>query len=197
MNYNIKTFSQLSDNNITISYDELLAGSLVPNKNMYFDYGYITLFLTTKGKFAFIDTEDRDLLDDYVWCDNKGYARNKSQGLLHRVIMKRLHPEISDEFDVDHIDQNKFNNTRANLRYVTHSENLRNVSAQSNNKSTGIKGLYDRTEEKRFQCRRVIKGITYTKSFCYKKIRSYDEAKESALDWLKEFDNNNPIISIS
>jgi hypothetical protein len=175
--------------------DKFLSGYKNIYKNKFYNFNSFTLFLTTQDKYCIIDNEDGDLLN-YIWCDKDGYCLNASQGRMHRVIMKRLHPEISDEFEVDHIDQNRFNNTRANLRYVTHSDNNRNVSAYSNNQ-IGISGLSHRAEMKCFQCRRSVNGVPYSKSFSYKKIRSYDEAKELSLKWLKEFDNNNPIISIS
>jgi hypothetical protein len=172
---------------------EFLSGCKNIYKNNYYNFNSFTLFLTTKGRYALIDNEDGDLLN-YVWCDSNGYCFNNTEGLLHRLIMKRLHPNVSDEFDVDHVDQNRFNNTRANLRYVTRSNNNRNVKAKC---ESGILGLRHRTEKKEFECRRSVNGVPYSKSFSYGNIRPYDEAYQSALDWLKEFDNDNPIQSIT
>jgi hypothetical protein len=172
---------------------EFLSGCKNIYKNNYYNFGSFTLFLTTKGGYCIISNEDGDLLN-YIWSDSNSYCLNATQGYMHRLIMKRLHPNVSDEFDVDHIDQNKFNNTRANLRYVTRSNNLRNRSVWC---ESGISGLCDVTEENRFRCQRSANGVRYSKSYRYGKVRSYEEAYQLALIWLKEFDNDNPIQSIT
>jgi hypothetical protein len=98
------------------------------------------------GDEALIDDEDYELVKDYQWYGRKdGYVYrvepNKVDGrktktiYLHRVIMQP--PPV---FDVDHIDHNPLNNTRANLRIVPHHVNLRNRLLQSNNTS-GYKGV--------------------------------------------------------
>ena len=54
-----------------------------------------------------------------------------------------MHREIAntpDGYETDHIDGNKLNNTRANLRICTHAENHRNVGLRSTNTS-GYKGV--------------------------------------------------------
>ncbi len=104
----------------------------------------------TQGKSAIVDFEDYEHLMQWKWCTNgsRGYAyrtqrcykedgRRSSKGvLMHRFIMKS--PKA---LTVDHIDNNKLNNRRNNLRICTDSENKRNAPIRSNNKS-GFKGVH-------------------------------------------------------
>jgi hypothetical protein len=61
---------------------------------------------------------------------------------LHRVIMGRvLGRDLDSSEIVDHVDGNGLNNTRANLRLASHSQNLFNRGKASSNTS-GYKGVY-------------------------------------------------------
>lgn len=91
----------------------------------------------TKGKIAIVDECDAHLAN-YKWCcHSMGYAmrgfkiKGKSYPLfLHHAIMgKPLHKLV-----VDHIDGNKLNNTRSNLRIVTWRENSSNTKKQRGEK---------------------------------------------------------------
>ena len=102
----------------------------------------------TQGKFAIVDDEDADLLN-FNWHTTKGYARrnsSRSEGkqhpiYMHRVIASRMKSvSIVSGFEIDHVDGDKLNNRRSNLRLVTHAENMLNSPKQSNNKS-GYKGV--------------------------------------------------------
>ena len=79
----------------------------------------------TKGKFAIVDDEDFDELAKYRWrYHNEGYAlRGNPTTYMHRIIM---HAKKGQE--IDHINGDKVDNRRVNLRFCTHSENLANQS---------------------------------------------------------------------
>ena len=78
----------------------------------------------TKGKVVMVDDEDYDMLMQWHWCASgtgHKYAARKSK---HRVIyMHRLITNAPKGMVVDHIDHNTLNNTRANLRVCTSSQN--------------------------------------------------------------------------
>lgn len=94
-----------------------------------------------------VDDTDLDLLSKYSWYkDNKGYIRgsNTQHGVtqhvkLHRLIALRMGLEI-DGYQIDHVDRNKSNNSRSNLRRANNSQNMAN-SALYSNSSTGYKGV--------------------------------------------------------
>jgi hypothetical protein len=89
---------------------------------------------TSKGNL-FTIVDDRDLKkvqDEGTWFYHKtGYAYRKITDFKGRRITVYLHRFIvglkyGDVWQVDHIDGNRLNNSRSNLRIVTASENSQN-----------------------------------------------------------------------
>jgi hypothetical protein len=78
----------------------------------------------TQGKFALVDNEDYPLVMKYKWHFSKstGYAYCKRlRKAMHQLILPTPRHLIAD-----HIDNDGLNNTKANLRQVTASENGHN-----------------------------------------------------------------------
>jgi hypothetical protein len=89
---------------------------------------------------AIIDTIDAPKVSKYLWSMNNGYARTGNRnapfnGYLHRLI---LAPKLNEQ--VDHIDGNRLNNIRDNLRLVTNQQNqmARHVAVSG----VGYKGVH-------------------------------------------------------
>lgn len=102
----------------------------------------------TKGFVAIVDDVDFEKLAQHNWSVNKdGYAqraRKKHEDWpskmisMHRQIMGNPHG-----MEVDHINGDKRDNRRCNLRVATKSQNQQNRKINKNNK-TGFKGIsYD------------------------------------------------------
>lgn len=94
------------------------------------------------GKSAIVDDEDYEYISSYKWRYLAGYAAraifvgDKQKAILmHRVINK-----TPEGFDTDHINGNRLDNRRSNLRTASRSQNLINKGKQSNNTS-GYKGV--------------------------------------------------------
>lgn len=110
----------------------------------------ITIQLT-KGQFSLIDGIDADLAD-FKWCAMVAtgggfYAVRNSLGpnrtaiLLHRVILERMTGRPLAKIELtDHINEDKLDNRRANLRIATNAENLQNRGKYRTNTS-GFKGV--------------------------------------------------------
>mgnify|MGYP006053658497 CR=1 FL=1 len=95
----------------------------------------------TRGQFALIDASDKDLCNVRWYCAANFYAINKYLRQMHRVILSRiLGRDLLPNEIVDHIDRNPLNNTRANLRLATKSQNAINTPLNKRNTS-GIKGV--------------------------------------------------------
>lgn len=109
----------------------------------------VKLLLTYKDdKIATIDKSDYDKVK-YYKCTiiKKGYVQIKIKNksfLLHRFLMGASDPEIP----VDHIDENKLNNTTANLRMSDPQKNSQNKSKRTGLTSKYIGVSYDKKIKK-------------------------------------------------
>ncbi len=95
---------------------------------------------TNQGdKFQF-DLEDYNKVIKYSWwTDKDGYISTQHKGVnikLHQLIMPTI-----DNLIVDHIDRNKLNYRKNNLRLVSIKENNFNKSLDKRNKS-GVTGVF-------------------------------------------------------
>lgn len=101
----------------------------------------------TKGHVAIVDDCDADL-SSLKWCVGNNYAvrtginarGNKSNIGMHRVILERkLGRPISSGMSCDHINNNKLDNRRDNLREATRSQNQQNKPAPKS--ESGYRGV--------------------------------------------------------
>ena len=89
----------------------------------------------TQGRFAVVDDQDYDWLNQYKWCVNsKNYVINRI-GTIHKVIMNP-----PKGLQVDHINGDRFDNRRNNLRICTVSQNCSNRISKIKPKS-GYRGV--------------------------------------------------------
>ena len=108
---------------------------------LYDDYAEVLLYNKHNeevGRFK-IDLEDIDIIKEHRWSlDSKGYVRTRGKMSIsiHKLIMGGC-----DEDTIDHINHDRLDNRRCNLRACSFSENDINKSIQINNTS-GIAGVY-------------------------------------------------------
>lgn len=102
------------------------------------------------GKHFLVDVGDVDLQYKH-WSLSQGYAQAWSSGrpahiLAHRVILERALGRSLGRSEVpDHINGDRLDNRRSNLRVATYAQNTANASKQSRSKSP-YKGVSRRTE---------------------------------------------------
>lgn len=97
----------------------------------------------TKGHLVVVDDEDFDYLSKFTWHYSTGYAArrsHKSEGGKSRILL--MHRQILGEpvTHVDHINGNRLDNRRSNIRLATAQDNMRNKS-KSKNTSSQYKGV--------------------------------------------------------
>lgn len=131
-----------------------------------------------KGKFfAIVDNADFEWVNSYRWSYHaQGYATGrvkKEHILMHRFIVK-----TPTNLETDHINGNKLDNRRSNLRTATHAENNMYKKKQKNNTS-GYKGVSWHKTLKywtgyiRHNQKRILLGYFKTKEDA---ARSYNKA---------------------
>ena len=104
---------------------------IVPESN------YMRCIMKNGASFIF-DAEDEPLIKSHSWSFARGHIRTAVNGrtvYLHRLIMG-----CPDNAEIDHINMDKTDNRRCNLRVATHAENQRNRNAHKGNAS-GYKGV--------------------------------------------------------
>lgn len=88
-----------------------------------------------------VDDEDYERLSQYNWYLNEsGYAVAKVDGKTERMHRLILGLEPFDGKAGDHVNRNRLDNRRSNLRVVTTTENNRNSSVRKDSKS-GVRGV--------------------------------------------------------
>lgn len=96
---------------------------------------------------AYVSSEDSDLEAESWYVNSRGYVVNNGSGQyamqrLHRVVMARVADRKLETWElIDHIDGDKLNNRRDNLRLANYQENAYNAGLYGNN-TTGYRGVY-------------------------------------------------------
>lgn len=123
------------------------------------DGNRVTIFFN-KGGATVVDLVDWKKLKPFTWYKgDEGYVKttkrvNRSQVrhvlYLHTAIMGK-----KKGFIIDHIDNNKLNNTRKNLRFLTQSQNIMRCKGRTPN---GHKGVYFIKERKKWRSEIKLNG---------------------------------------
>ena len=129
----------------------------------------------TKGAVSRVDDADYDLLTAMGnWClSNKGYAIHYTRinGQRRVLYMHRVILSAPPDLQVDHINRDRLDNRRENLRFATRSQNQANKGRPINNSShyKGVSWNKGRWEARiRYAGRRINLG-------------RYDDAYSAAL----------------
>lgn len=106
----------------------------------------------TRGMEAIVDDEDFGWLSEFKWClSGSGYAVKSGGVYMHRLIAKAKQGEF-----VDHINLNKLDNRRENLRICTKQQNQWNQQSRSG--TSQYKGVSLRTDTGKYSAQ-----ITYNR----------------------------------
>lgn len=103
------------------------------------------------GKIVLLDEEDYERLKDFKWClSSKRYAGRfiVKNGKRTGIYMHRVIADPPKGMVVDHVNGNKLDNRRSNLRVCTQYQNVVKQTMNSRNTS-GYRGVtYDATRNK-------------------------------------------------
>lgn len=140
------------------------------------DIAYI--YLSRSNKFAIIDKEYVEKVQDYTWRVAKGYAAtfvNRKIIYMHHFIVGKVEGK-----EVDHKNRNRLDNRKCNLRHLTHLGNMQNVDVQKKS-NTGVRyisKLYNNTY-------RVV--VPYNrKKYSVGTFKTIEQAKQKLEEFMKK-----------
>lgn len=151
-------------------------GPLRPRTHMIFDEKEIIIIPMTRNYVVKIDAEDEWKVPGN-WHDSRGYAsqynpKTKKILRMHRVIMN-----CPDDMIVDHINGDRRDNRKCNLRIIHPSMNNWNNGIKSNNIS-GVSGVGLDQERNKWVASIRKQGVVKSKRF-----DSFEEAVEKRRQW--------------
>lgn len=121
-----------------------------------------------QGRFALVDARDYVFLCVFTWLvDTRGYVvrpYRDANGKKHSLYLHQMVLNKSRGLVIDHINHNKLDNRKSNLRLVTVSENVHN--SQRKLPPSGYRGVYKFKNESRWMARiQVRKELIHLGSF--------------------------------
>jgi hypothetical protein len=133
---------------------------------------------------ALVDPGDHERLLAHAWhLDTGGYpirslshhgrkAKRSSQS-MHRQVMGL---GVGDGCEVDHINRDKLDNRRSNLRLVTHSQNMQNLGPHP---GKGFRGVTWFKVQQRWRARAQVDGVVH--------FLGYHDSEKAAARAVNEF----------
>lgn len=107
------------------------------------------IILTNNKLSVKVDDEDYSNLVQWNWLIEYGYAQRLVKGIrirMHREIMNATKGKY-----IDHINGDKLDNRKENLRFCTQRENSKNVKVERKNNTSGYKGVAWKKQNKKWR----------------------------------------------
>ena len=152
----------------------------------------------TQGKVAIVDEIDADLARLLWCCNSDGYAVRATPGdngkliWMHRVILARiLRRELRPGEYVDHINGDKTDNRRENLRLATSSQNCANRGKREGTYSSEYKGVYWHKPTKNWRARIMVDGKPIHLGYFIDEMDAASAYDEAAMKYFGEFASLN------
>lgn len=147
----------------------------------------------SQNKFALVDDEDFEWINKLKWYySSYGYATSKSSNyktiFMHREILK-----VSKGMVIDHVNRNKLDNRRENLRICNNSQNNANKSKQKGEFSSLYKGTYWDKFNKLWSCQITINNKII-------RIGRFEQERHAAMAydiWAKELHGKFAVLNFN
>jgi len=164
-----------------------------PNKIVIHDFfSEIILFDKNQKEVgrATVDTHGLEIIKKHKWCITfYGYAVTTING-RKTSMHKLLTIDHAKGYEIDHIDGNRLNNRRGNLRIATHSENLRNAKKRKDC-SSKYKGVYFCKKYKKWVARIKTSDKNNLLGIFEKETEAAKAYDFAAIKFFKEFAKTN------
>ena len=103
----------------------------------------------SNGENTLVDDEDYDFLMQWKWRNTKGYAKTYYSKIGKDIPMHRLVANTPIGMLTDHVNGNKLDNRKCNLRICTPAQNCWNAKRKMNGKNI-YKGIRKNKGEKKW-----------------------------------------------
>ena len=141
----------------------------------------------TQGKFALVDDKDFDWLNQFKWCVNsKRYVMNRGS-TMHKMIM-----QPPEGYQVDHINGDRFDNRRSNLRLCTVSQNCANRVSRIKPKS-GYRGVTWHSTTKKWRACIKVRQKKISLGLYFKRQQAAQAYNQAAKQYFGEFARVTPL----
>ena len=163
------------------------------------DDNYSSIIWLSQGKYAIVDNEDYDFLNQWKWHANCGYALRKIKAQCKSrqkaLAMHRFINNTPEGLLTDHIKGRTLDNRKSNLRICSGAENQHNQRLSAANTS-GLKGVRWNKKLRKWQT-----GINVNKKAVY--LGLYENKTEAAIAFDKaavkhhgEFAKTNKMLGL-
>jgi len=148
----------------------------------------------TRGSIALVDDDDFEWLSRFSWrLDSYGYAMRttartnsgRTSALMHREILGLFK---GDGLCCDHINGDKLDNRRANLRVCSTSDNNRNQRLSKDNTS-GFKGVCWNKQSKKWQANITVNWKQKSLGLFATPSQAHDAYQKAAIEFHGDFAN--------
>lgn len=113
---------------------------------------------------AIVDDEDFERVNAYKWCSSThsyptsgtphGYGNKKPRHtLMHRLVMNAKSGQI-----VDHINEDRYDNRKCNLRFCNKSQNAVNKRKLLSTNTSGHQGVYWHKHKQKWAASIIVEG---------------------------------------
>lgn len=122
-----------------------------------------------------VDDEDYEFLEQFKWqVDREKSVKTHANPRLKDILMHRVIMKPKKGVEIDHIDGNRLNNQKSNLRFATSSQNKINRGPRKDNKS-GFKGV-SWHKQRNLWTARIMTGGKYKHLGLFKTLEEAAEA---------------------
>jgi hypothetical protein len=128
--------------------------------------------------FALVDADVFEAVCDVLWgLDTAGYAFKRT-GNINTYLHWSVFGDVAEGLEVDHINRDRLDNRRANLRVVTHAQNMANHAKRITNTS-GYRGVKWARRQKRWVAQISVNNVRHHLGF-FLEIEDAARARDAA-----------------
>jgi hypothetical protein len=153
--------------------------------------------ILTQGKFALVDDEDFEWINQWKWTVRNGYPSRtiylgggRKNQTSEYIYMHRIVNNTPKNSYTDHINRNKLDNRKCNLRTVTNQQNCCNRELQDNNTS-GFRGVTWNNQRSKWMAQIKANSKYYYLGLFIDKIDAAKAYDKAAIKFFGNFSNPN------